>query len=163
VKNEESNWSDFHAPDMARATRTAYAWFGWTLLDFALLWAVVYPVTLLVLQWAFVGEGRMGPYVVMPAWHLWVAPALQEFFGDFCGHFCQYCRLSGLFVWWCSTGPDEFRKRGSNRLIGLKGPLPFPECPCSWLTYFRIITSTSCISWAVGAVRTQAAGIPVSS
>ena len=94
---------------------------------------------------------------------LWVAPALQEFFGDFCGHFCQYCRLSGLFVWWCSTGPNEFRERGSNRLIDLKGPLPFPECPCSWLTYFRIITSTSCISWAVGAVRTQAAGIPVSS
>ncbi|QDY71420.1 hypothetical protein [Qingshengfaniella alkalisoli] len=95
--------------------------------------------------------------------HLWVAPALQAFSGGICGHFCQYCRLSGLFVWWCSTGPDEFRERGSNRLIDLKGPLPFPECPCSWLTYFRIITSTSCISWAVGAVRTQAAGIPVFS
>ncbi|WP_188078386.1 hypothetical protein [Aquicoccus porphyridii] len=31
-------------------------------------------------------------------WRLWVAPALQEFFGDFCGHFRQYCRLSGLFT-----------------------------------------------------------------
>jgi hypothetical protein len=33
-----------------------------------------------------------------------------------------------------SNGPDDFRKRGSNRLIDLRGPLPFPECPCSWLT-----------------------------
>ena len=96
--------------------------------------------------------------------HLWVAPALQEFFGDFCGRFCQYRRLSGLFVRWYSAGLDEFRERGSNRLIDLgKGPLPFPECPCSWLTYFRIITSTSCISWTACAVRTRAAGIPVSS
>ena len=29
---------------------------------------------------------------------------------------------------------DEFRERGSNWLIDLRGPLPFPECPCSWLT-----------------------------
>ncbi len=60
VKSEKSHWSDFHAPDVTRATRTAYAWFGWTLLDFALLWAVVYPVILLLLQWAILGEGRMG-------------------------------------------------------------------------------------------------------
>ncbi|WP_217639279.1 hypothetical protein, partial [Salinihabitans flavidus] len=86
----------------------------------------------------------------------------KSFFGDFCGHFRQYCRLSGLFVQWCSAGLDEFRERGSNRLIDIRGPLTFPECPCSWLTYFRIITSTSCISWATGAIRTQAAGIPVS-
>lgn len=66
---------------------------------------------------------------------LWVAPALQEFFGDICGYFRQYRRLFGLFVRWCSAGPDEFRERGSNRLIDLKrGPLTFPECPCSWLT-----------------------------
>jgi len=31
--------------------------------------------------------------------HLWVAPALQVFSGDVCGHFRQYRRLSGLFVW----------------------------------------------------------------
>ena len=67
--------------------------------------------------------------------HLWVAPALQAFSGDVCGHFRQYRRLSGLFMRWCSAGPDEFRERGSNRVIGLRrGPQPFPECPCSWLT-----------------------------
>ena len=43
---------------------------------------------------------------------------------------CPACLCFGI----ASTGPDEFRKRGSNRLIDLKGPLPFPECPCSWLT-----------------------------
>ncbi|WP_299893214.1 hypothetical protein, partial [uncultured Ruegeria sp.] len=31
--------------------------------------------------------------------HLWVAPALQAFSCDFCGHFRQYRRLSGLFAW----------------------------------------------------------------
>ena len=66
---------------------------------------------------------------------LWVAPALQEFFSDFRGRFvstvvCPACLCFGI----ASTGPDEFRKRGSNRLIDLKGPLTFPECPCSWLT-----------------------------
>ena len=66
---------------------------------------------------------------------LWVAPALQAFSGDICGHFvstvvCPACLRFGI----ASTGPDEFRERGSNRLIDLKGPLPFPECPCSWLT-----------------------------
>ena len=29
---------------------------------------------------------------------------------------------------------DDFRERGSNRLIDLRGPLTFPECPYSWLT-----------------------------
>ena len=43
---------------------------------------------------------------------------------------CPACLCFGI----ASTGPDEFRERGSNRLIDLKGPLPFPECPCSWLT-----------------------------
>ena len=94
---------------------------------------------------------------------LWVAPALQEFFSDFRGRFvstvvCPACLCFGI----ASTGPDEFRERGSNRLIDLRGPETFPECPCSWLSYFRIITSTSCISWAVCAVRTLAAGILVS-
>ena len=55
---------------------------------------------------------------------------------------CPACLCFGI----ASTGPDEFRERGSNRLIDLRGPLPLPECPCSWLTSFRIITSTSCIS-----------------
>jgi hypothetical protein len=32
--------------------------------------------------------------------HLWVAPALQVFSGDIRGHFRQYCRLSGLFMFW---------------------------------------------------------------
>jgi len=31
---------------------------------------------------------------------LWVAPALQAFSGNFCGHFRQYRRLSGLFMFW---------------------------------------------------------------
>ena len=31
---------------------------------------------------------------------LWVAPALQVFSVDFCGHFRQYRRLSGLFMFW---------------------------------------------------------------
>ncbi len=71
----------------------------------------------------------------------------KSFLRDCCGRFCQYRRLSGLFVRWCSACLDEFRDRGSNRLVDLRrGPLTFPECPCSWLTYFRIITSTSCIS-----------------
>ncbi|WP_139279413.1 hypothetical protein [Roseovarius marisflavi] len=34
---------------------------------------------------------------------LWVAPVLQAFSSGFCGHFCQYRRLSGLFVRWCSA------------------------------------------------------------
>lgn len=91
-------------------------------------------------------------------WPLWVAPALQDISGDFCGRFCQYRRLCGLFMRWGSAGLDEFRERGSNRLIGLEGPLPFPECPCSWLTYFRIITSTSCISWRLAR---SERGLPV--
>lgn len=33
-------------------------------------------------------------------WPLWVAPALQAFSVDVCGHFRQYCRLSGLFMFW---------------------------------------------------------------
>lgn len=33
-----------------------------------------------------------------------------------------------------AAGLDEFRKRGSNRLNDLIGPLTFPECPGSWLT-----------------------------
>ncbi|WP_193221967.1 hypothetical protein [Amylibacter sp. SFDW26] len=33
---------------------------------------------------------------------LWVAPALQVFSGDICGHVRQYCRLSGLFMFWRS-------------------------------------------------------------
>lgn len=43
---------------------------------------------------------------------------------------CPACLCFGI----ASTGPDEFRERGSNRLIDLRGPLPLPECPCSWLT-----------------------------
>ena len=67
--------------------------------------------------------------------HLWVAPALQVFFGDIRGFLvstvvCPACLCFGI----ASTGPDEFRERGSNRLIDLKGPLTFPECPSSWLT-----------------------------
>ena len=31
---------------------------------------------------------------------LWVAPALQVFSVDVCGHFRQYRRLSGLFMFW---------------------------------------------------------------
>jgi hypothetical protein len=55
--------------------------------------------------------------------HLWVAPALQVFFGDIRGLFvstvvCPACLCFGI----ASTGPDEFRERGSNRLIDLKGP-----------------------------------------
>src|SRR6056297_940583 len=43
---------------------------------------------------------------------------------------CPACLCGGVVA----TGPDEFRERGSNRLIDLRGPLTFPECPCSWLT-----------------------------
>lgn len=44
---------------------------------------------------------------------------------------CPACLRGGVVA----TGPDEFRERGSNRLIDLKiWPLTFPECPCSWLT-----------------------------
>ena len=54
---------------------------------------------------------------------LWVAPALQVFFGDIRGLFvstvvCPACLCFGI----ASTGPDECRERGSNRLIDLKGP-----------------------------------------
>ena len=52
--------------------------------------------------------------------HLWVAPALQVFFGDIRGFFvstvvCPACLCFGI----ASTGLDEFRERGSNRLIDL--------------------------------------------
>ncbi len=43
---------------------------------------------------------------------------------------CPACLRGGIVA----TGLDEFRERGSNRLIDLRGPLPLPECPCSWLT-----------------------------
>ena len=47
-----------------------------------------------------------------------------------------------------ATGPDEFRKRGSYRLNDLWGPRPSSECPCSWLTSFRVITSNVLHLWA---------------
>ena len=43
---------------------------------------------------------------------------------------CPACLCGGIVA----TGLDEFRERGSNRLVDLRGSLPFPECPCSWLT-----------------------------
>ncbi len=72
---------------------------------------------------------------------------------------CPACLRGGVVA----TGPDEFRERDSNRLIDLIRPQTLAECPCSWLTQVRIITSTSCISLATGTLRTRAAGIPVSS
>ena len=42
--------------------------------------------------------------------------------------------LASLCFGIASTGPDEFRERGSIRLNDLNGPRTFPECPCSWLT-----------------------------
>lgn len=48
---------------------------------------------------------------------LWMAPALKEFLGGFCGRFRQHRRLSGLFMWRCSARLHEFRERRSNRLI----------------------------------------------
>lgn len=91
---------------------------------------------------------------------LWMAPALQAFFGDFAA-FCQYSRLSrcrqcmqsmherGLFVqhFQNTAGPDGFRERGSKRLNDLKGPVTFPECPGSWLTCAASSLHSSCISW----------------
>jgi len=61
--------------------------------------------------------------MIRSQWPLWVAPALQVFFGDIRGLFvstvvCPACLCFGI----ASTGPDEFRERGSNRLIDLKGP-----------------------------------------
>ncbi|WP_439142096.1 hypothetical protein [Planktotalea sp.] len=66
----------------------------------------------------------------MVEWPLWVAPALQVFSGDIRGLFvstvvCAACLCFGI----ASTGPDEFREQGSNRLIDLRGPQPFPEYP----------------------------------
>jgi hypothetical protein len=58
-------------------------------------------------------------------WPLWVAPALQEFSVNLCGRYCQYRRLSGLFVRWCSAGLDEFRERGSNRLVAIQAYLDY--------------------------------------
>jgi len=59
----------------------------------------------------------------------------ERFFWQYQRSFCQYSRVSGRL---CDgivvTGPDEFRKRGSIRLIDLNGPRTFPECPCFWLT-----------------------------
>jgi hypothetical protein len=43
---------------------------------------------------------------------------------------CPACLCFGI----ASTGPDEFRKRGSIRLSDLGGPQTFPEFPCLWLT-----------------------------
>jgi hypothetical protein len=74
VAGPDTGWLDFHARDAKAATRTAYAWFGWTLLDFALLWAVLYPVLLLLLQWVVMGEGRLGAFAVLPEWQSWIEP-----------------------------------------------------------------------------------------
>ena len=66
---------------------------------------------------------------------VWVAPALQAFCCAVCAYFvstvvCPACLCFGI----ASTGPDEFRKRGSIRLNDLGGPQTFPEYPCLWLT-----------------------------
>jgi len=58
---------------------------------------------------------------------LWVAPALQVFSGDIRGLFvstvvCPACLCFGI----ASTGPDEFRERGSNRLIDLQRAAAVP-------------------------------------
>ncbi|MEP3301844.1 MAG: hypothetical protein ABJO05_07735 [Roseibium sp.] len=52
-------------------------------------------------------HGRMAGLVklrrgirVVDGRRLWVAPALQVFSGDMRGHFRQYCRLSGLCMFW---------------------------------------------------------------
>ncbi len=68
----------------------------------------------------------------------------------------DFCDRDGLSVQSCvrpvcvafATGPDEFRKRGSYRLNDLWGPRHSSECPCSWLTSFRIITSNVLHLWA---------------
>ena len=78
---------------------------------------------------------------------------MQVFSGDMRGLFvstvvCPACLCFGF----AATGADEFRERGSNRHIGLRGPPPFQECLCLWLTCFRSITSTSCISKAIRAL-----------
>lgn len=70
----DTRWLDFHARDAKAATHTAYAWFGWTLLDFALLWAVLYPLLLLLLQWVVMGEGRLGTFAVLPGWQSLIEP-----------------------------------------------------------------------------------------
>ncbi|MFX0547687.1 hypothetical protein ACEWPL_019470, partial [Roseovarius sp. S1116L3] len=46
------------------------------------------------------GKLRCGVGTILE-WPLWVAPALQEFFGDFCGHFvstvvCPACLCGGV-------------------------------------------------------------------
>ena len=64
---------------------------------------------------------------------------------------CPACLCFGI----ASTGPDEFRERGSIRLNDLDGPRTFLERPCSWLTSFRIINSTSCISWQLARLCLQ--------
>ena len=46
VVNERTGRLDFHSIDMRSAVHTAYTPFGWTLLDFAMLWAVAYPLIL---------------------------------------------------------------------------------------------------------------------
>lgn len=72
--------------------------------------------------------------------------------------FCQFSRLSGLLAWRSATGPDDFRKRCTNRVYGRQGPLPFPKCPGSWLTLIRIITSFVLRLRAGFPVRRPAAG-----
>ena len=73
--------------------------------------------------------------VLLGECHVWVAPALQAFCCAVCAYFvstvvCPACLCFGI----ASTGPDEFRKRGSIRLNDLGGPQTFPEYPCLWLT-----------------------------
>lgn len=64
------------APDRVAARRTAKSAFGWTLLDFALLLAVAYPVLFMIGQWLVPGgAGRLGAAIVLPPWEHWSEPA----------------------------------------------------------------------------------------
>jgi hypothetical protein len=67
-----------------------------------------------------------------------------------------FCNRDGLSVQSCdrpvcvtlANGPDEFRKRGSYRRNDFWEPRHSSECPCSWLTSFRITTLDVLHLWA---------------
>lgn len=104
VAGPDTGWLDFHARDAKAATRTAYTWFGWTLFDFAMLCAVMYPFIFLLVQWAFGGKGRFGEFVAMPQWSHWATPVAVLFALGGALRFVPSLRRHT--IQWSAKGPD---------------------------------------------------------
>lgn len=74
VRSENTTWLDLHAKDEESAQRSGTFAFGWMLLNFSCLVATVYPLVLLILQWATFGVGRLGDTILLTKWENFLNP-----------------------------------------------------------------------------------------